>query len=245
MHPSLAALRALLLSPREFFGDPDPSFGNAVLVVLAVATVSTVGFLAMGWLFARSVDATVTVTTMEPWGEMTCESFAEMNTSTTPPNCAIDEPRTRQVDVGSKLWDAFVGRVPLVFVGTLLGWLLVAVALHATTAFLGRTGGFRRTLTVAGYGMVPSMLQTVAAVLAIWLAVRGETFTGDPQALADQFRALTSGIRPVATAGLLVATAWQAYVWAGGLDALHDCDREAAYLAAGVVGLISLLLSAA
>ncbi len=240
------SLYALLVAPREFFEThpPGDSFGGALLVVLAVSLITTLGVAAIGWTFATNVDATYTETVAEPWPESACESFEDMNVSSTPAPCAIDEPKTRQVDVGARLWEGFRGHLPLVFALSIVGWLLVGVALHVASAMAGGSGSFSGTLAVAGWGMLPAVVQVVVGTTAAVLAIRGTAFGGDPAVVADQLQQMadtTFGLW--GTVGSVAATAWQVYIWVPGLERARSLDRESAVFAAGGVGVVTLVLS--
>lgn len=217
------------------------------MVVLA-ALVSTAAFGAMGWLFASNIDATYTETVAEPWDDDTCQQFAQMtnesNLSSTPENCALDEPKTRTVQVSDVVWNGFLGRLPLVFLGTLFGWLVVAAGLHGLSALAGGEGSFGETLAVTGWGMLPSVAGTLLGVVAFWLAVGRVEFASDPQLLADQVQRLAAGgLGPLHVVGTLLSVGWQAYIWPGGLEEARDLDRPAALFVVGVVGFALLLSS--
>lgn len=250
---SLRALRELLFRPETFFRERRValSLGAAAVVVTVVALALTVGVGTVGWLLTQQVDATRTVTVAEPMPESACESFAEMNASSnasfgTPVECAIDEPRTKQVDVGAEIWDAFVGMLPLVFVGGFVGWLLLGVGLHVASAVADGEGSFGRTLAVAGWGMLPSLLQLVVGLTAAAIVIPGMEFSGDPETLSRQLQGLAGpgpGFGPAATVAGVVATVWQAYVWRGGLIEARDLDRSVATWVAGAVGFVLLLFT--
>ncbi|MGB9964308.1 Yip1 family protein [Halobacterium hubeiense] len=247
LRDALRDLRTLLFDPGSFFEThpPERSLAGAALVVVAVAAVTSVVFAAIGEYMAAQIDATVTVTRLEPWPESTCRSFEEMNTSPPEP-CTIDEPRTEQVSVGARLRDAIYGRLPTVFFGTLLGWLLVAVALHAVGAFTGSRGSFGATLAVTGWATPAQLVQTVLGAVGLVFLLSGVDFASDPALLADQFRRLTNTTgTALGVAGALVGTAWQAYIWAHGLHEGHDATFGSAAAASGVVAVLLFVLSLA
>lgn len=246
----LAALLELLVSPRSFFADRDidDALPRAIGVVLVIAVLSSAAFLAMGWLFASNVDATYERTVAEPWDEESCEQFVDManetNSSLTPENCALSEPKTVTVNAGDVAWDAFLGRVPLVFIGTLASWLLVGAGLHVASGLVEGEGSFTRTLVVTGYGMVPSLVQTALGVVAFWLAVRSIEFGGDAQQIARQIERLAAGgVGPLSVVGAVVGAGWQGYVWAGGLQEARDLQRGGAVFAAGAVATLLVVWS--
>lgn len=250
----LTALRELLFDPGTFFEERPLglSLGHAAIVVCLVALVVTAAVGVVGWLFTQRVDATRTVTVAEPMPEELCEQFAEMdnestNTSLgTPEGCALEEPRTRQVDVGDRIWEAFVGRLPLVFVGFVLGWLLVAGGLHLLANLGDPDGSFGRTLAIVGWAQVPGLLQTVVALGSFYLALQGTTIASDPGVAVEQLRGLTTtGVGLVGTVGAVVATLWQAYIWRHGLEHARRVDATTARAAAGILAAVVILFSLA
>ncbi len=244
---ALHDLRTLLFRPRSFFQShpPEHSLGSAALVVVAIAALTAVAFAAVGTYMASQIDATYTVTTMEPWPDSSCQSFEEMD-GPVPEQCTIDEPQTEQRSVGAALEDAVVRRVPVVFFGTLVGWLLVAVALHAVSSFTGNSGPFGATLSVTGWAMPVQLVQTAFGVVGLVFLLSGVDFSSDPEVLADQLRRLsdTTGTA-VGAGGALLAAGWQAYIWTHGLRESHDTSLGGAAAASATVAVLLFLVSLA
>lgn len=241
---ALRSLRLLLFDPGEFFDDVPParSAASAAAVVLATSTVLTAGVGAIGWLITSRIDVTVTETVMEPWPDWRCEGFDEV----TPEPCTIDEPVTRQVDVGQAVWEEFVGYLPVVFVAALVGWVVVAAGLHVVSAVYDAEGGFGSTLAVAGWATVPQVFTTAVVVGVTWFRLRSVEFASDPDVFADQMaRMVSPSTGEVGILVTLVVTVWQAYIWAHGLTRARDLAFGEAATVAGVVGVVSFLLSLA
>lgn len=241
---SLHSLYQLLVHPSAFFEEHPPaqSLGMAAGVVIGLAIVSALSLLAIGWLLSSQIDATMTVTTLEPWPESTCESFREMNVSSTPEPCTIDEPRTKQVDIGSKAYSIFAGRTPVVFFGVLFGWPIVAIGLHVLSALSNGEGSFAETLAVAGLGMLPSIFQTVATTGTMAVAVLSMEFGSNPEVVTDRLRDVAAAIHhPLVVLVVLLVAAWQTWIWAAGLERARCLDRGSALFAAGVVAAIGAL----
>lgn len=246
LRSALQALKELLVDPGTFFGDREiaQSLPAAAAVVLVGAVVVTGALGAVGWTLGQQIDATYTETVTEPWSDSTCEQFAEMEMETTPKPCGMDEPETREVDVGEEAWSAFAGALPLVFVAVPVGWLLTAGGLHVLSAPAGGRGSFTSTLTVAGWATVPSMVATVVTVANMLMVVRSQSFATDPDLLAEQVRQMATNFRTPLTVGAsIAATVWQIHIWAQGLLWARDLDFEPAYGVAVVVGVVSLLFS--
>ncbi|MCG1004505.1 MULTISPECIES: Yip1 family protein [Halobacterium] len=247
LRDALHGLRTLLFHPGSFFEThpPERSLGGAAVVVIVVAFLTTIAFVAVGEYMASQIDATVTVTTMEPWPQSQCASFAEMNVSTPEP-CTIDEPQTKQVSVGAKLRDAIYRRVPVLFFATLLGWVLVAVALHAVGAFTGSRGSFTATLSVTGWAMPAQLVQSAFGIVGIVVLFSGVDLASDPELLADQLRRLTNTTgSAIGVLGALVGTAWQAYIWTHGLREGHDTSLGSAAAASALVAVLLFVVSLA
>lgn len=244
---ALRSLRTVLFDPATFFEThpPEDSFSGALVAVSLVAVLSTLAVALVGTFVASQVDATVTVTTLEPWPDSVCESYAEMD-GPLPEPCTVDEPQTEQVSVGSKLESAIFGQLPVVFLGTYVGWFVVGVVLHAVTAFTSGSGSFGDTLAVTGWATPAQLVSTLFGVAGIALAVHGVDFASDPDLLADQLRRVASTSRGALGAfGALLGTAWQAYIWAHGLHESHDSSFGGAVAAAGVTGVVLFVLSLA
>ncbi len=249
--PSLRRLWTLVRRPGEFFEyhPPAASLGGPAAVVFVVACATTLGVAAIGWWFSSSIHATETVTTMEPWSNATCESFAAMNESTNhssiPEPCTIYEPRTKQVDVGATVWDAFAGRLPWVFVGVFAGWLIVAAVLHALSALYDAEGSFAGTLAVVGWATLLDLVRVAVVVAGAYVLLRGVSFTGDPEAMVRQLRQVTDGAGGHANLVGVGVVAWQAYIWTHGLRYARDLRRGEAAVVAGVVGFVAILFALA
>lgn len=243
---ALRLLPTLLLRPGEFFEDrpPEQSLGGAAAVAVLVAFLTTVAVGLMGWFFASSIDATITRTIVEPWPESACAGFESMEGSSVPEQCTIDEPKTEEVDLGGLVWEAFLDRLPLVFLTPLLGWVLTGAALHVTSALFEGEGSFLGTLSVAGWSMVPQVVQLLGGGLLFYLTVGGTDFSSDPEVLRGQLEGLVNLGFGVPGAVLAIAVVvWQAYIWAHGLREARDLDPIDAIWVAAIVGFVVLLLS--
>lgn len=236
--------------PHRYFEEHPPadSIGQAAVIVFLVAALSSLAFLALGWVLSQQIDVTTTVTTMEPWSDARCEPFREMNNSSNmsslPEPCTIDEPRTKEVHLGEKAYSVFAERVPLVFFGVLFGWPLTAVGLHVFSAFAESEGSFGNTLAVAGVGMAPSVLQTFAVTGTMAWQVQSMTFGSDPATVANRLREMAqAGTQSAVITAILVVAIWQAWIWAAGLERARSMDAGSAKLAAGAVALFGAIFS--
>lgn len=218
-------------------------------MVALVALVSTAAFGFTGWLFATNIDATYTETVDKPFDDRDCEQFADMANETklshTPESCASGASGTRTVDVGDRIVDSFLDKLPLVFLGTFLGWLLTAVGLHLTSKLAGSgSGGFGATLAVVGWSTLPAVVQTLFGVAGLWLALQGVEFASDPEVVRVQVQRLVDGGPGLPKlVGTILAVGWQGYIWTGGLREAHDLARGEALFASGAVAVVLLFAS--
>ena len=241
MSPRIALLQPLL-RPGEYFRERTPreSLIAAAGAVVLTAAVTTAGVAALTRLLTERIDATVTETVTEPWPESLCAGFDEP----LPEPCTIDRAVTREVDVGAALWEEMVGYFPLVFGTVVLGWLLIAGGLHVISAIGGGQGSFGGTLAVAGWGMVPTLVDLAAGVLFTASQLQGAEITGDPAAVAAQIRTVTTATTGTANLAVALGVAgWQAYIWAHGLRYARALNQDAAWGIAVLVAVVSFLLS--
>lgn len=238
---ALAALRQLLFDPASFFEEhpPSQSIGPAVGVVLATASVVTLGIGATVRIITAQIDATRTETVAEPWPDSRCNAFEKGHPLGTPRNCEIEEPITREVDVGAEVWEGFVGELPGLFVNVIVGWVLLAVVLHVLSAFFGGEGSFLGTLAVTGWASILDTVPVVIGIVTVFVVLLNTSFTSDPDVLAEQFQQLAS---PIAGGiGLLVSAiviTWQAYIWTRGLQNARRLPSEEASATAGIVAFV-------
>jgi hypothetical protein len=147
-------------------------------------------------------------------------------------------------EVTSEVWGALVGQlVGTVFVGVLFGWLIVAGVLYVLCrAAVSHEGTFAETLVVAGWGIVPTVLDTLVSFVLLALALQGASFA-TPETFLEQFRAnlnASGGLQ--ALLAFLVAT-WQTYVYGKGLSVGFDDSSGTAWLVGGLVAYGTWLLS--
>ncbi|WP_456369573.1 YIP1 family protein [Geoglobus sp.] len=124
------------------------------------------------------------------------------------------------------------------FIITFLMILLIAGVIHLISGFFGGEGEFRKTATIVGYGMIPSVI--VAYIqMAIFLYSLGQAgqFTSLHDFLAfmtDQNRMLSSAV--LSTAALL----WNVAIWSNGVEVVRKIEFRKAVISASVPALIYL-----
>lgn len=238
-------IRDALLNPDRFFAErtPRPSLGTAATVVLVVALVSTAAVGFIGWTLSQEITATAQVDNPNRPPDWACEDGG-FGSDTTNFSSGCDQPRTKTIDMGDKLWEAFSGQLPMIFFASFFGWLLVAAGLHAASGLAGGRGSFSGTLTVAAWGTLPTLFQTAVGGASMYFAIQGMELGGSPEVLAQQFQSMASRTQSGNLAVSAFVTLWQAYVWTYGLKHVRNLETGSAAGAAGVVAFVSFVLTA-
>lgn len=236
-------LRALLFTPWTFFERraEDLRLGGGAVLFAGVWVALLVVLAGALWVLTDQMTGTVTVDNPDRPPEWACGgSFEEM--TVTPSGCG--EPATVTRHVGDLLWQEVSGILPVLFVVGLALSVVIAGALHVGALIAGGDGRFGATFEVAAWGMVPTLLTgTVGATLLIAFALTTDLSMGNPDQVVAQLRQLQGGAFGLGATVLgLVGAVWQAYVWAGGLLAVHDLERVAAGAVAALVSLGLFLL---
>ena len=207
-------------------------------VATALSLASTLAIGAIMWLFSRRFTGTTTIDNPDYPGDQFCEG----ELSVTPAGC--DQPATQTVEVSSLLWEEIGGILPIAFVGLLVLWVALAVALHIGASLADADGRIGQTLEVAAWGFVPTVVTTVVGGAAlVAFAAQADLSTGDPETLLTSVEAIRTGVSGLTLQGIqLAGAAWQAYVWAAGLRVVHDISRAAAVTTAAVTAAVPVLL---
>ena len=142
-------------------------------------------------------------------------------------------------------WEQAAGALPVVFIVILILWVLLAVALHVGARLAGGTGGFGQTAAVAAWGLVPALVSVIlSSAVLVAFAVQTDPSASSPETLIAQVRNLQSGISGLVLLLVQISgAAWQAFVWAGGLRAVHEISRVAAAATAVLVAAGLVLLA--
>lgn len=228
--------------PATYYGEREPplGLGPAVVAVLCVALVVTASFAAMGWLFVTNLPEDATVENPDRPPEQFCED-AE------PGDPFYDDCHPERVPMDEVLREEVRSQLPLVFVATVGFWLVVALAVHLTAAVAGDpAGGFGDSLTVAGWAMGPAAVHALAGVAAVRWWLRDRTLSGDPALLQSQLETLLAVVDgPCFVAVTTLIVAWQTYVLYCGLHDGRELSANAAGFAAGLVGILLLVVQLA
>jgi len=238
-----SSVTTFLLRPRQFFdrrADRLSGFEGGVLAAV-IALLTTLSLAIALNLFTRQFTGTTRVDNPAYPGDAFCEDGGVAGMA--PAGC--DEPPTVIRELSALLWQEATGVLPGLFVGLLIVWLLLAVALYVGASIAGGSGGFGETLAVTAWGLVPTLVVSVLAGAAlVGFAARADLSGSSPEALLTQVRALQSGVSGLTFLLIQIAgAAWQAFVWAGGLRVVHGLSRAAAVAVALVVAVIPVVLS--
>ena len=144
----------------------------------------------------------------------------------------------------SAVWQAVASQLlATVFVGFLVGWLLVAAVLHfLSRAFVSHEGTFGETLVVTGWGTATSVLGSLVAFAFLALALQDASMA-TPEAFTEEFRANLGASGFVQNAVTLLLATWQTYIYANGLEVEFGDNSGTAWMVAGAVAYGGWLLS--
>lgn len=238
-----SSVTTFLLRPGQFFdrraGRLDGVEGGVLAAGLSVALTMVLAVTL--WLFAQQFTGTTTVDNPAYPGEMFCDDGGTVGGMTVG---GCDEPPTVTRELSALLWEEVVGLLPWLFVGLLIVWLGLAVALHVGALVGGGTGRFGETLAVAAWGLVPTLVvSAVAGAALVGFAARTDLAASSPEALLAEVRRLQSGVSGLTFLLLQVGAAvWQAFVWAEGLRVVHGLSRVAAGATAVLVAAVPVVL---
>ncbi|KAB1197107.1 MULTISPECIES: Yip1 family protein [Haloferax] len=242
----MAGPRTPLLEPRAYFESKTTpfDFGRVVAVVALVTIVITAGVGGILWSFTNQLDQPVSVENPEHYPEFACEKYEDggpFEDMSTPSGCDPSVPEHVDERLGELVWQelSWVPWATLVFVP--LAWLIEGVLLHLGTSLVGGSGRFTDTLTVAGWGMVPSTLRLLVVGAFIVYKLGHISLPPDPGAAVSVMESALSGLGLVSGVVTLVVVAWATYVRTYGLARGRDLDvSDAAVVTVGLslVGLV-------
>ncbi|WP_276258489.1 YIP1 family protein [Haloglomus litoreum] len=230
--------RTPLRHPDRYFSERTASTGRGIAVSLLTMLVLLVGVYTLGWVFAANIDGTVTVDNPAYPGDAFCDG--DSPGEFTPHGC--DEPKRVERNIDHFIWQAVGNVAGQLAIGLPLVLLLVAGALHAGTWLANGEGPFGRTLAVAAWGLVPTLVGMAATLLALWLTFDPITVGDgyDPATLRDQAIAQLDTMRLVGQASGVLTMAWGGAIWGFGLS--HERHVSGAAAAAVAVAVAVLFL---
>ncbi|MCD2198567.1 YIP1 family protein [Halobacterium sp. KA-4] len=146
-------------------------------------------------------------------------------------------------DAASEVWSLLSAEIVGIVVLFFVGWVIVAGILHLLArAVIGHEGTFRETLAVAGWGTVPSILNTVFAFAVLAFVLQSASFDTS-ETFARQFRSTFRSTGLLRGAFTFVVAGWQTYIYTEGLYVEFDADEGSALVVAAVVAYGGWLLS--
>lgn len=233
--------RTPLLRPDRYFSEWTATLGRGIVVALVLFFGSIAVVYGLGGVLTANIDGTVETSNPEYPGDTFCDGDSP---GSTPRGCT--EPATIEQDIDRVLWDA-VGSVAGEFiVGLIVLWLLVSGLLHGGSALADGDGAAERSLTVAAWGLLPTLFAAVVSILA--LALTFDPITVSPGMSQDAVRrqavAQFDTLRTVGRVSGLVATVWGAVIWGYGLRYQRAIPGWAAAMVAGTVALVLFVLGA-
>ena len=227
--------RTPLLRPDSYFErhDGSPPLAHAAAAVAVVTLVTAGGLAVFLGEFAAALDVPITVDNPAYPGEMFCE---DSMFDDTPTGCS--EPETVERSLGALVAEELSWLPPATVVLVPLFWLVQGGVLHAASALADGEGAFADTLTVAGWGMVPSLARLLAVGALVIYRLRTAALPRTPEGAVDALRAAIGGVE---VSGLLAAVA--VAVWAGVIRTygLADARDLSVGTAAWVVGVLTAL----
>jgi len=235
-----STVTAFVRRPRAFFQRRrdrlSGPFGAGLAAALSLLMVLVLGVAL--WLFSQQFTGRVTVDNPAYPGDALCDGGVG---GTTPRGCA--EPATTTVELRTLLWDEIAGTLPWLFVGLLVVWVGLAVALHVGAKLAGGDGRLGETAEVVAWGLLPTVVGVVLAggVLVVF-AMQSDFSSTTLETILSDVSALQSGGSGLTLLSIQLLTAvWQAVIWAAGLRVAHGITRRAAVVIAVLVAAIPVI----
>ncbi|WP_416838856.1 YIP1 family protein [Haloferax sp. DFSO52] len=246
----MAGPRTPLFKPRAYFESKTPpfEFGRVVVIVALITVIVAAGVGGILWTFTNQLDQQVAVDNPDHNPEWSCEQYQEggaFEEMPAPSGCDPSVPEQVDRRLGDLVWQelSWVPWAMLVFVP--VTWVVQGVLLHVGTSLLDGTGRFTDTLTVAGWGMVPSALRLLVVGTFLVYKLGRISLPSDPSAAVSVMESALSGLGLVTGLVTLVVVAWATYVRTYGIARGRDLDlADAAIVTVGLslVGFVFELL---
>lgn len=124
------------------------------------------------------------------------------------------------------------------FIITFLMILLIAGVIHLISGFLGGEGEFRKTVTIVGYGMIPS---AIVAYIQMAIFLYSLSQAGQFASLHDFIAFMTDQNRMLSSAILSIAALlWNVAIWTNGVEVVRKIEFRKAVISASIPALIYL-----
>ena len=123
--------------------------------------------------------------------------------------------------------------------GAFAFWAIYAGAFHVISLAFDGEGSFKTTLSLVGWGFLPSVVNGLLAAVAFYLALQTTPVPSDPTAMAGfQQQLQNQSVFVVASVVGIALTLWQGFIWVFAVKHARGIDlRGAALTVAGPVAL--------
>jgi hypothetical protein len=233
--------RLPFVRPDRHFARPrsERSFARALLVVGVTTVAVAVAVWILGGAIAdAATEAGLTVDNPDRPAETFCEDDFGSG-EFTPSGC--DEPK--RVPAGEALREAMGQYVGAMLFGVPVVWFLTGVGLHVVATLAGGDGPLTESLSIAAWGMVPSIgVSSINFVALLWVIDRHRFDATTVSAFATEVQAVLGEWGLVFGAVSAVGLAWSAVVHYHGLHRALDCSTAGAATGAVVIAALFGLL---
>ena len=147
-------------------------------------------------------------------------------------------------EVGTSVWSGAVASLPVQFFGLLAVTLGLSVVLYFGAKLSRGSAGFGATVEITAWGLLPMLIAVlVGALTFLVFASQADISVATADQLVTAVDPIQSGLSGLVLLLVFVAgSAWEAYIWAGGLRTVHRLHRYGAIVLAVVVATLPVLL---
>ncbi|MFB6137536.1 MAG: Yip1 family protein [Halobacteriaceae archaeon] len=148
------------------------------------------------------------------------------------------------LDPSGTLADGALVPATALFASLLAGWLIEAGVLHLLVCYLGDgSGSVGDTLSVAGWGAVPDAVTALGSTALVWRSLDPVSLPTVPGPLLAQARSVVDAALVSEPLLVLAAAAWTVAIWGLGLAERHGVPTTGAYLFAGLVAGVRVVMA--
>ncbi|MFB6112815.1 MAG: YIP1 family protein [Halodesulfurarchaeum sp.] len=128
-------------------------------------------------------------------------------------------------------------------IGTLVFWVLYAIAFHAISSVgFGGVGPFSRTLKLTGWGFIPHVFSGIVSAAANFYVFSGVSFPSDPVRIGQFVSSLRSDPVLLIVQALGIAfLLWSAFLWVFAIHHGRDVTVREATISVGIPVLVVIL----
>jgi len=237
--------RLPFVRPDRYFARSRPNrpFVHALVAVAVVTAAIAAGIWVLGGAIAGAVDeAGITVENPDRPDDVFCDD-GESSSEFTPDGCDAPE----RVPAGAVFRDAIGQFVAAMLFGLPVIWFLTGVGLHLLATLANGDGALTDSLSVAAWGMVPSIgVGSLNLALLVWLLEHHRFEAATLPAFTTEFQSLLGGQWGLAFGAVsALGLTWAAVVHFHGLREALDLSGPAAATAAALVWVVFALFGLA